>query len=314
MNIMAGDTKTGAPAHHALFYDNAEEYTRGIGAFVAEGLTAGEAVLVALPCADLDLIRDRIGGASGQVTFIDMTGPAANPARIIPAVRQFTRAHHGRSRAVGQCMWAGRTAAETREATRHESLVNRAFAGEPVAFLCPYHTGELSEDILADAARTHTHIQCRGQTRPSPGYDGAALAEVIAASALPGPPARAEALGFSSTGDLPSVRRHVRRHAARVRLPVERTEDLIVAANELATNTLFHGGGPGSCCIWRHAGTLACEVSGPGHVTDLLAGYRPPSASTGGGTGLWLVSQLCDLTEQRTGVGGTTTRLHMAIR
>jgi hypothetical protein len=33
-----------------------------------------------------------------------------------------------------------------------------------------------------------------------------------------------------------------------------------------------------------------------------------------GGNGLWVVNQVCDLVQARTGRAGTTTRLHMRLR
>ena len=50
-----------------------------------------------------------------------------------------------------------------------------------------------------------------------------------------------------------------------------------------------------------------------GTITDPLTGYRQPPSDTASGHGLWLVRQVCDLTELRTGPAGTTIRLHMSL-
>jgi hypothetical protein len=50
-----------------------------------------------------------------------------------------------------------------------------------------------------------------------------------------------------------------------------------------------------------------------GHITDPMAGYRRLPSDAAGGHGLWLVHQLCDLTEIRTSPLGTTIRLHMTL-
>ena len=44
-----------------------------------------------------------------------------------------------------------------------------------------------------------------------------------------------------------------------------------------------------------------------------LAGRRRPIPDAGRGHGLWVVNQLCDLVELRTGSTGTTVRLHMRL-
>jgi hypothetical protein len=44
---------------------------------------------------------------------------------------------------------------------------------------------------------------------------------------------------------------------------------------------------------------------------EALAGRRRPAAGAAGGRGLWLINQLCDLVELRTGDSGTTLRMHL---
>jgi hypothetical protein len=90
----------------------------------AEGLAAAEPVLVAVPGRRLDLVRAAPGPAAEAVSFADMVGLGRNPARIIPAIRRFTDSRRPRrTRFVGEPVWAGRSAAETAEATRHEALI-----------------------------------------------------------------------------------------------------------------------------------------------------------------------------------------------
>jgi MEDS: MEthanogen/methylotroph, DcmR Sensory domain len=81
------------------------------------------------------MLRRALNGAADDVTFADVQQPGRNPSQIIPAIRRFTDAHPGRTRFVGEPIWAGRTEAETREATRHEALINAALAGVPTTIL-----------------------------------------------------------------------------------------------------------------------------------------------------------------------------------
>jgi anti-sigma regulatory factor (Ser/Thr protein kinase) len=46
----------------------------------------------------------------------------------------------------------------------------------------------------------------------------------------------------------------------------------------------------------------------------VAAGYRVPAGDLSGGTGLWLVNQVCDLVEMRSTTDGTTICLHMKLR
>ena len=65
--------------------------------------------------------------------------------------------------------------------------------------------------------------------------------------------------------------------------------------------------------IWAADGEVLCQVHDSGHVSDPLAGRRRPIPEVGSGHGLWVVNQLCDLVELRTGSTGTTIRLHVRL-
>jgi anti-sigma regulatory factor (Ser/Thr protein kinase) len=87
--------------------------------------------------------------------------------------------------------------------------------------------------------------------------------------------------------------------------------DLVLAVNEVAANSIAHGGGSGTLRVWRDGGALVCEVSDRGHLDDPLADRRRPAPGQDGGRGLWLANQLCDLVQVRSFATGTTVRLHM---
>ena len=66
--------------------------------------------------------------------------------------------------------------------------------------------------------------------------------------------------------------------------------------------------------MWHDGDELLCEIHDKGTLADPLAGRRRPAPDAAGGHGLWLVNQLCDLVELRSGPAGTTVRMHMALR
>jgi serine/threonine-protein kinase RsbW len=79
--------------------------------------------------------------------------------------------------------------------------------------------------------------------------------------------------------------------------------NFVLAVNEITTNTLRHAGGRGRLCLWRHAGSLWCEVTdhGPGIPRRYLDGAEERPAGTLGGHGLWLARRLCDSVHIETG-------------
>jgi len=88
----------------------------------------------------------------------------------------------------------------------------------------------------------------------------------------------------------------------------------VLAVSELAANTWRHTDAGGTVHIWAADGEVLCQVHDSGHVGDPLAGRRRPIPDAGRGQGLWVVNQLCDLVELRTGSTGTTIRLHIRLR
>lgn len=140
------------------------------------------------------------------------------------------------------------------------------------------------------------------------GGDAAAAGDL----ALTRPPPDAVTIGYRD--DLAAVRRFTAVHARQAGLPPSRVLDLVIAINELATNTIAHTAAPGTLTIWSTPREVICQVSDSGHITDPLAASRP-SRPTGpeAHMGLWVVQQICDLAQIQTSPQGTTIRLHMLL-
>ena len=96
-----------------------------------------------MPHSQPDVLIKRVLGEAGQaVSFADMAVLGRNPARIIPAICRFTDSRHPRrTRFLDEPVWAGRSPAETTEATRHEALINAALAAVPTSVMCPTWAG-----------------------------------------------------------------------------------------------------------------------------------------------------------------------------
>lgn len=297
--------------HVALFYRGDEEYADGIMRFVDPALAAGEPVAIAVPGARAELLRERLAGAD-EVEFFDMVALGRNPARLIPTLETMLVRHEGRLlHYVGEPIWLGRSQAEIREATKHEALINLAWPEARLRVLCPYDAEGLSDAVLSDAERTHPCLIRDQDLSPSPTYNGATL-PLGCEEPLSAPPPHAAWMRFGLE-DLHDVRALVSEHASRGGLRRERASDLVLAINELTTNTIRHGQGGGTVHLWALPGELICEVQDSGHISDPLAGCRVPAPDVAGGVGLWTVNQLCDLVEVRSSAAGTTVRVHTSL-
>jgi anti-sigma regulatory factor (Ser/Thr protein kinase) len=297
--------------HMALLYSGPAEYLLGLRPFIRAGRVKGEAILVAVPRRNAQLLRQELGGESAGVTFTDMTQVGRNPARIIPEFLRFARRNPGRrTRFIAEPAWPGRSAAEVGETAQHEALANLAFGQASATMLCPYNAAELKPAGVAQLEHTHPLMVSDGHEHPSSRYSSA-NSTPGGGRALRTPPLRAEVLGYET--DLRAVRRFVASSSRRAGLSTERTTDLVIAASELGANTIRHTPDGGTVTIWRTPEELICQIQDSGVITDPLAGHRMPHDDRAGGQGLWLVNQLCDLVQRRTSNAGTITRLHMRL-
>ncbi|MFG2989248.1 anti-sigma factor RsbA family regulatory protein [Streptomyces sp. NPDC048257] len=312
INLPACNTP-GAFVHPALFYQGQAEYLAGVGGFVRTALEADEPVLVAVPGPRLDALRESLDATAAAVTWTDMTQLGRNPGRILAALHDFADRHVGRpARIVGEPIWAGRSQAEVTEATRHEALINTAFAGRQATILCPYDVLGLSAAVVSDARRTHPTVVEEGKDLPSPEHVDASSVCTDCDLPLPEPDGGASWFPYTH-GELGEVRSYVEAWARGSALNAARRGDLVLAVSEAAANSLAHGGGRGRLRLWSTGAGAVAEIRDDGRLADPLAGRRRPAlASANGGRGLWMIHQLCDLVEIRASDSGLTLRLHTA--
>jgi anti-sigma regulatory factor (Ser/Thr protein kinase) len=310
--LTTGKSVIAGGEHHALLYRSWDDYFGEIVSFVRTGLVEREAVLVALPYPRAQLIRN-IFATNREVTFVDMTELGGNPPRIIPTLRRFIYNQGERpTRFVAEPAWPGRSSAELAEVILHDSLLDLSAADTRSSMLCAYNAAMLDPSFLAAAEGLHTHLIDGHGTHPSPHYVPG-QASLLFATPLPSPPRDAHVLRFDH--DLAHVRRFVEDRVATTGLDEVRLQDLLLAASEVATNTIVHAGSSGLLRVWKEGRgkNIVCDVSDGGHVSDLLAGRIGPYPLAMHGWGLWMVNQVCDLVELRSGDWGTTVRLHMHV-
>ena len=297
--------------HLAYLYDDERDYLACLCDFAQAGLRNAEPVFVAVPGRRVAQLHEHLGAESPLLRYGAMTETGRNPARLIPELYAFVAEHPGqRVRYIGESSWPGRSDAELCEAARHEALLNLAFAKASVSIMCPYDAADLAPAALLEARFTHPAVLQNGQPLSSADFAGPGLLPPASDRPLPAPPSHAQDLGYGA--DLQPVRRLVAAHASSVGLSPERAADLVLAVSEIAANTLRHTSGDGQLRVWHTEQEILCQVQDHGWITDPLAGQRRRPADEPG-HGLWVVHQVCDLVEVRTGEAGTTVRLHMRL-
>jgi anti-sigma regulatory factor (Ser/Thr protein kinase) len=300
--------------HEALFYAGDDQFVEACVTFIRAGLEAHEPTLVVVLADKLEKLREALGPDAERVQFADMHAVGRNPARIIPAWQEFVDEHAEpgvRLRGIGEPIFPARDSHELVECERHEALLNLAFAGADNFWLmCPYDTEALPAEVIAQAKRNHPYVAHGEHRELSADYIGdEAIAEPFAAE-LPEAPEDAAEMRFCN-GELPRVRWFVADHCAAAGLE-ERCVDVVFAVNEIATNSLEHGGGTGLLRTWRAGERFVAEIREAGRLDDPLADRRAPAVGDHTGRGLWLANQLCDLLQVRSFPGELVVRMYFS--
>ena len=143
-------------------------------------------------------------------------------------------------------------------------------------------------------------------------------------------PASAQALLLDQefdSGTLYALRAAVQAHVGQAGLPEDRVGEVVLAIHELAANAIAHGAGHGRLRMWERAGALSCEIvdagpvgAGPPTGPSLGGAGRPTGPSeaadpwpAANGHGLWLVRQVADQLDLRSGPRGTRAVVTFAL-
>ena len=302
----------GAFRHEATFYEGSRGFAEQVVPMIGDELAGGANVLVMADPGQTAMIRSMLGARAASLRFADVDAMGTNPARLIPRWSDFVGGANGRPLLGVGALRYGRTPAEESEFELHEALLNVAFAdGIAWRLVCPFDTSA-TRDVIREAQRTHPAILDGRGAQDSPAYLGLGAAALTLGEPLPKPPPGAGEYSFDRV-DLPELRTFLREQVGGNGLSSQRVDDLVLAAHEAATNCLRHGGGTGSIRVWGEDQWLLCEVTGNGRITDPMVGRRRPDPRRGGGFGLWLVNQVCDLVQLRSGPDGTVVRMHMLL-
>jgi len=266
--------------HEAMLYAGEQGFLEGALRFLREGLERREPALVVVSARKIALLREALGADAVHVRFDDMADVGTNPARIIPAWTAFVReagAEGKPLRGIGEPISPDRPPAELFECHRHEPRLNLAFAdARDFRLLCPYDMDALDPSVVAHARCTHPLLHDPdGRVHASTAFHGVAAAAEPCRAPLPAVPADAQTIPILPAG-LTSLRAVVARRSTRAGLTPKRGEDLVLAINELATNSIRHGGGAGTLTIWETSSALVCEVTDAGCMDHPLAGRELP--------------------------------------
>jgi anti-sigma regulatory factor (Ser/Thr protein kinase) len=290
-------------------YRGEAEFREAVLDFLRQAAAAQEPVLVALPGSHLATVRDELGEAAFGSRFEDIEEVGRNPSRLLAMIEDWILAHDGHARVVSEVVWPGRSYAETIEGLRHEALINQALSDATATILSPYDAEQLDEATLAGAEMTHPTVVEHGRRRPSTSYGDSVTVRLADEWPLESPAGSVSEHRLQ--GSLRDLRQAVAEDPLLGSLTDEQRSDLVFAVNEAASNAVKHGDQTCTTRLWHDGRGIVSEVSFDTSLEDLMAGRRRPQVDATHGRGLWLINQVCDLVELRSGQSGTTLRMHV---
>ena len=107
-------------------------------------------------------------------------------------------------------------------------------------------------------------------------------------------------LAFDS-GTLNRLRAEVQLRACQAGMPEDRAGDVVLAINELASNSVRHGAGRGRLRMWNLGRALRCQVDDGDLPGQAVMNAWPDLP----GHGLWVVRQVADQMQILSGQRGT---------
>src|SRR5262249_18011868 len=145
---------------------------------------------------------------------------------------------------------------------RHEALLNLAFADREISIFCLY-SALLPKSVIAEARSTHPMMRTGGAESARTHYLGPAADLAKLGRPLTTPPT-AQTLEYRR--DLRPVRALVAAVAQRAGLSPSRCTDLVIAASEVAANTLRHTRGAGTARLWATDREVLCQFEDSGFI------------------------------------------------
>jgi anti-sigma regulatory factor (Ser/Thr protein kinase) len=301
--------------HEAVAYTTPADLAARLAPRIAAAADAGDPVLAVLADDERGALHAVLGNTAGAVRFLEPSAVHARPAFTVAS--QWARTNRritepgGRALVVGQRLEA-LPGCGPEYWGRLDVALDVATAELPVTVLCPFPL-EARLDLVRS---THPHVGTAAGVRAGAGYRPPR--EAVLDFPPPPPPelGRPAAHRPFDLQTLAELRGTVTTVAGAAGLAPEDVADLVLAVNELASNSIEHGPGAGVLRMWDaspDSGDVVAEVFDGGHMDVPFPGLTLPPPEGERGRGLWLAAELCDVLQVWSAEGaGTTIRVAMA--
>jgi anti-sigma regulatory factor (Ser/Thr protein kinase) len=306
---VSGATSLAGAVHEAVLYSSVDDLAERLAPRIRSSLDDEAPVVAVLDAPTRAAVRRRLAAAADRVEFPDPATVHRLPPFTVALrwARVSRGAGAGHATVVGQHLGDLLGCDETHWA-RLDIALNVAVVGLPIAVLCPYRA---DGDTVDRVRATHPLLGTPDGPVASASYRQPA--DVVGLFPPPpppdlGPPTAALPFGAAELG---AVRGLVAEVGARTDDPPDRVADLVLAVNEIASNSVEHGPGGGVLRLWAGPAGLTAEIVDTGLCDVPFPGLSAPPLDGLRGRGLWLAGELCDVLQVWSDRAGTVVRLRM---
>lgn len=307
--------------HLAVIHRSVDELLDVFAPMLVAATARGDHLRAAVDDPLSRAIRERLGAAARGIVFGEPGRPYSysgqtTAARRADRLRDLVGGSRGAIVLTDHSILAGHTATQV-SASDHRSVVdassNLALSGLPVTLICAFDIRHATETTEHGLYWNHPELIDGTTIRPNPRYR--APEDVLAATPVPpapplGPPIH-ELPFANGTTALRDIRAWTRHHGQAADLHPARIDGLVMAINELVSNSIEHGGGHGTLSWWTRPGRVVAQIHDPGHMSTTTPGLRRPDPLAPRGRGIWLTRQVSDILHLWTTPKGSYARLEI---
>jgi anti-sigma regulatory factor (Ser/Thr protein kinase) len=303
--------------HGVAFYDTEVDLMVQLVPVVEAALGAGQPMALALrPTTEAALREQPSCDLSDAVALGRPDGPDRPSGQTLAArwARELRTLTASGNQAVCVVIehWDAFDGADGGFWTELDAAANVALSDLPVAMTCFYPAYPLHEAVLTGARRNHRTVLQAGRAADNSEY--LSPQEVLLASPAPapmvlGPPDERRTFGAWALNE---VRASVAAMLTAAGFGDDRTDDVVLAVNEITTNAVEHGPGDAEIYLWSDADGFVVEVHDRGMLDNPLPGLIAPHPAEPRGRGVWIARQLCDSLHVWADPAGTHVRLRAA--
>jgi anti-sigma regulatory factor (Ser/Thr protein kinase) len=306
--------------HAALLFDSADELADAAVPFLADGLAAGEAAVLA--CREDDNARLAEAVGDDRLLVLDREEIYTGCARALATYRRMVhrRVAAGAARIRLVCaVPLDQRPQQWDEWHCYEAVFNAAMGRMPLSAVCAYDRREISSTMRNGIGQTHPVILTPGGLVPNGGYREPAtvLGRTVTApgNAIFSDPPTLDLADQVEATRLPELREQVRSALDGAGAQGPLRGRFAAAVIEVLSNAFQHGAPPVSVRLWITPARLEAAITDCGQgFDDPLAGFIPPGEGPSPArAGLWVARQACDSLDVVRTPSGFTVRLGTAL-